>query len=65
MSVNSDWWNSLDMDERARIIVPFVQLQMSNKPWKCEWEHITRQEMDLFIGLVREAHNNKLLKDGK
>lgn len=62
MSVSTDWWQSLDRSERARIIVPFIQLVNTDKCHKPPWEHITAREMDLLLGLVREAHNQKALK---
>ena len=49
------WWSRLSNDDRARILVPYIQLQaFAKKPWKCDWEHTTDEEMDRLHRLVKE-----------
>ena len=56
----SNWWHTLDNEDRARFIVPFVQLQMFHKkPWKCDWQHISDEELRQFIELIYEARKQK------
>ena len=60
-----DWWKSLDMSERARIVVPFVQLQMSNKPWKLDWHCITDEELEKLFKLIEENRSIKIKNERK
>jgi hypothetical protein len=60
-----DWWRSLNSSERARIIVPFVQLQMSNKPWRLDWEHISENELQKLFKLIKENRSIKIKNERK
>ena len=51
----STWWAQLSADDRARIIVPFIQLSLHHKkPWKCEWDTVKFSELDRLFELVEE-----------
>ena len=58
-----EWWKSLDMSERARIVVPLVQIQMANKPqklaWDCELEELERLFLLLRWGLMNKRTVDK------
>ena len=61
----TEWWRSLSRSERSRIIVPFVQLQMVDKPWKCDWHNITEQELQNLFKLVTENRSKKIKNERK
>lgn len=63
METLTDWWSSLSTDDRARILVPYIQLQsFAKKPWKCDWEHTTTLELDRLHQLVKEQKQLTHLK---
>ena len=61
----TEWWRSLSRSERSRIIVPFVQLQMVDKPWKCDWHNITESELQNLFKLVTENRSKKIKNERK
>ena len=62
METLTQWWNSLTTDDKARIVIPFIQLSQFKKPWKADWEHITDEELDKLFDLVREQRQLTHLK---
>ena len=57
------WWQELSHEDRARILVPFIQLQMfSKKPWKCDWQ-CESEELERLFRVARWGYNNKKTVD--
>lgn len=61
----SQWWSSLDHNDRARIIVPFIQLVgWKEKPFKCHWEYLSDQELDKLWQMLKDNRKLRIQKVG-
>ena len=54
-SPQQQWWMDQSREDRARMIVPFVQLVNTEKPQKCPWQDTTDQEFEQFIAMLKWA----------
>ena len=54
-SPQQQWWMDQSREDRARMLVPFVQLATTEKPQKCPWQDTTDQEFEQFLDMLKWA----------